>query len=48
MSTSAETDRALEAIAVLRQALAEQAAALAAEGRRADEALAAYLARAAA
>ncbi|HTI33100.1 MAG TPA: hypothetical protein VL422_05435 [Miltoncostaea sp.] len=48
MSTLPDTDRAVEAFAVLRQALAEQAAALAAEERRVDEALADYLNRAAA
>ncbi len=48
MSTSAATDRALDAIAVLRVALAEQAATLAADERRVDAALAEYLDRAAA
>ena len=47
MSTD-HTDRAVEAIAVLREALAETAAALAADERRVDEALADYLDRAAA
>ncbi len=47
MSTDV-TDRALEAIDVLRRALAEQAAALAADERRTGEALADYLERAAA
>jgi len=42
------TDRAIEAIEILRLALAEQAAALAADARRTDEGLAAYLERAAA
>ena len=41
-------DRAVQALEVLRQALAEQAAALAADERRVDEALADYLDRAAA
>ena len=45
---SDHTDRAIEAIAILRLALAEQAATLAAEARRTDEGLAAYLDRAAA
>ena len=48
MSTSPDTDRAAAAIAVLRTALAEQAAALAADERRVDAALADYLDRAAA
>ena len=48
MSTSPHTDRATAAIAVLRLALAEQAAALAADERRVDAALADYLDRAAA
>ncbi|HTI33732.1 MAG TPA: hypothetical protein VL422_08660 [Miltoncostaea sp.] len=48
MSSSSDTDRAIEAIAVLRQALAEQAAALAADERRVDGTLADYLDRAAA
>jgi hypothetical protein len=48
MGTSTDTGRAIEAIEVLRLALAEQAAALAADERRVDEALSAYLARAAA
>ena len=47
MSTD-HTDRAIEAIAVLREALAETAAALAADERRVDGALADYLDRAAA
>jgi hypothetical protein len=47
MSTD-HTDRAVEAIAVLREALAETAAALAADERRVDGALADYLDRAAA
>ena len=48
MSTSPHTDRATAAIAVLRLALAEQAAALAADERRVDAVLADYLDRAAA
>ena len=47
MSTD-HTDRAIEAIAVLREALAETAAALAADEQRVDGALADYLERAAA
>jgi hypothetical protein len=43
-----DTDGALAAIAVLRLALAEQAAALSADERRVDAALADYLDRAAA
>lgn len=48
MSTLTDTDRAVEALAVLRQALAEQAAALAADERRVGGALDHYLDRAAA
>jgi hypothetical protein len=48
MTTSPTTDRAIDAIAVLREALAETAAALAADERRVDGALADYLDRAAA
>ncbi len=48
VSTTVATDRALDAIAVLRRALAEQAAALAADEQRVDAALADYLERAAA
>ena len=48
MTTPVKTDRALEALAVLRVALDEQAAALAADERRVDGALADYLDRAAA
>ncbi|HMN97968.1 MAG TPA: hypothetical protein PKD59_00990 [Miltoncostaeaceae bacterium] len=48
MRTSADMDRARDAIEVLRRALAEQAATLAADARRADAALADYLERAAA
>jgi hypothetical protein len=47
MSTH-DQSRAVQALDVLRQALAEQAAALAADERRVDEALADYLDRAAA
>jgi len=45
---SDHTDRAIEAIEILRLALAEQAAALAADARRTDEGLDAYLDRVAA
>ena len=45
---SDHTNRASEAIEILRLALAEQAAALAADAQRVDEGLDAYLERAAA
>jgi hypothetical protein len=48
VTTTADTDRARDAIAVLRLALAEQAAALAADERRVDAALSDLLDRAAA
>ncbi len=48
MSTAVQTDRARAAIEVLRLALAEQAAALAADAERVDAVLADYLERAAA
>ena len=48
MTTLSDTDRAVEALAVLHRALAEQAAALAADERRVDGTLADYLDRAAA